>query len=307
MYFSIIITVFNKEDTIQSTVLSVLNQHFRNFELIIIEDSSQDDSLEIIHKLQESNSNIKLIVNHENLGVSVSRNLGLENATGKFIILLDGDDILIDNSILDKLYFITENVNSDFFIMNRIARNDKLVINIQKVRQHIEKTNIEQVYNIRDIESFLINLNFPIGGSCSVLFKKNTIRFYDIREAFEDWLFNMMQIEFYEGKFYIDFPVARIRKSKYSLSNQLSQTKIINKPYFYNYLHNNKQYNLSSHFIYLWLPSQINTNFFENLQINEILKTILTVYKFDKRYLKFVFEVILRYIKVSIKYFLTNK
>ena len=88
--FSVVITVFNKQDYIAKTIQSVLAQTVKDFEIIIVNDGSTDHSLEVIKNF--SSPKIKIIDQH-NTGASAARNRGIAEATGKFIALLDGDDL----------------------------------------------------------------------------------------------------------------------------------------------------------------------------------------------------------------------
>ena len=89
--FSIVIPVFNKEKYIKETILSVLNQTYDNYEIIIINDASTDNSLKIIEEVISDNAVI--INNKNNLGLSASRNIGFEASSDKYIAFLDGDDV----------------------------------------------------------------------------------------------------------------------------------------------------------------------------------------------------------------------
>jgi len=89
-YFSVIISVYNKENHISQTLSSVINQTFKDFEIIIVNDGSKDQSLYITKQFEDSRITI---IDQENRGVSHARNQGLEIAKGKYIALLDGDDL----------------------------------------------------------------------------------------------------------------------------------------------------------------------------------------------------------------------
>ncbi len=89
--FSIIIPVFNKEKYINETILGVLNQTYDNYEIIIINDASTDNSLKIIEEVISDKAVI--INNKNNLGLSASRNIGFEASSCKYIAFLDGDDV----------------------------------------------------------------------------------------------------------------------------------------------------------------------------------------------------------------------
>jgi len=87
---SVIIPVFNGEITIKETIKSVLNQTFQNFEIIVINDGSQDKTLDIIESFNYPT--IK-VFSYTNRGPAVSRNRGLDHASGEFITFLDADDL----------------------------------------------------------------------------------------------------------------------------------------------------------------------------------------------------------------------
>ena len=89
--FSIVIPVFNKEKYIKETILSVINQTHDNYEIIIINDASTDNSLKIIEEVISDKAVI--INNKNNLGLSASRNIGFEASSDKYIAFLDGDDV----------------------------------------------------------------------------------------------------------------------------------------------------------------------------------------------------------------------
>jgi len=88
-FFSIIIPLYNKENFIKNTIKSVLVQDFTDFEVLIVNDGSTDNSLKQVEKF--SDLRIK-IFNQENQGVSVARNFGIEQSKGKYICFLDADD-----------------------------------------------------------------------------------------------------------------------------------------------------------------------------------------------------------------------
>ena len=88
--FSVVIPSFNSAHTIERALKSVFNQTFTNFEIIIVDDGSTDNSIEIINKLT---NDIRLkIIKQKNQGISVARNTGVRNAQYEYIAFLDGDD-----------------------------------------------------------------------------------------------------------------------------------------------------------------------------------------------------------------------
>lgn len=91
-FFSIIIPLYNREKTISRAIESILNQTFQDFELIVVDDCSTDNSAEIVHKLKVLDARIKYIKNEINQERCISRNKGIQIALGKYICFLDSDD-----------------------------------------------------------------------------------------------------------------------------------------------------------------------------------------------------------------------
>lgn len=101
-YLSVIIPLFNKEEQIRTTINSVLTQDFNDFELIIVNDGSTDNSLQVVGEIHDERIRI---ISQFNAGVSEARNRGMEEARGEYIFLLDADDVLLPgafNVLLDK-------------------------------------------------------------------------------------------------------------------------------------------------------------------------------------------------------------
>lgn len=95
---SIVIPIYNMGDSIESCVKSVLNQDYGNYEVILVDDGSKDNSLEVCNHIAESSSLVK-VVHTENRGSGPARNTGIENASGKYIYFPDSDDYIEPNTI----------------------------------------------------------------------------------------------------------------------------------------------------------------------------------------------------------------
>ncbi|NFO86965.1 glycosyltransferase family 2 protein [Clostridium botulinum] len=109
---SIIIPVYNSSKTIKETIKSVLVQNYKKFEIIVIDDCSTDESFEILKCLSDKDKKINLYRNKKNLGVSKTRNLGIELAKGEFICFLDSDDIWNPLKLEEQIKYINKQ-NSD--------------------------------------------------------------------------------------------------------------------------------------------------------------------------------------------------
>lgn len=107
---SIIIPVFNREFLIQQTLECVLNQIYYNWECIIVDDGSSDNSIEVINKFIEKDNRFKLLkrpVNRKK-GASTCRNIGIENSKGEFIQFLDSDDLISTNKISEQVRLLED-------------------------------------------------------------------------------------------------------------------------------------------------------------------------------------------------------
>ena len=99
---SVIIPVYNSEKYLKAAIQSVIEQDYRDIEMILVNDGSTDDSLSICKQLQSNDSRIH-IINQENSGVSAARNNGIRHAHGEYLIFIDADD-LMDKDMLSVLY-----------------------------------------------------------------------------------------------------------------------------------------------------------------------------------------------------------
>lgn len=112
---SVILTVYNGEKYIYECMESVIHQTLDEIEIICIDDSSSDNTLNILGKLQNEDDRIKVISNQFNLGAGASRNKGLEIAKGEYIISLDADDIF-EKDMLEKAYSKAKRCEADICI-----------------------------------------------------------------------------------------------------------------------------------------------------------------------------------------------
>jgi cellulose synthase/poly-beta-1,6-N-acetylglucosamine synthase-like glycosyltransferase len=89
---TVIIPVYNCQKSIELSLTSILNQNMTDFEIILINDNSTDNSLKIIRKMKSYDNRIRIINNHKNMGTLYSRSIGVLNSKGKYIFMLDNDD-----------------------------------------------------------------------------------------------------------------------------------------------------------------------------------------------------------------------
>jgi len=114
---SILMAVFNGSATLKEAIDSILFQTFKDLEFIIINDGSTDDTLRIIESFKDAR--IRLINNKENMGLIRSLNLGLQEASGKYIARMDGDDISMPERLNIQFNYLEK--NSDVFLLGTSA------------------------------------------------------------------------------------------------------------------------------------------------------------------------------------------
>ena len=101
--FSVIMCAYNLEKIVGTAIDSVLEEKFKNFELILVNDGSADKTLNVLKKYERKDSRVKVINNEKNIGLSASRNRAIEQAKGEYIVHLDGDDTLYNRDTLGKI------------------------------------------------------------------------------------------------------------------------------------------------------------------------------------------------------------
>ena len=118
---------------IKSVIRSIQNQNMKEIEIIIINDFSKDNSVQVISEMQKEDQRIKLINNKKNLGILHSRAIGILQAKGKYILNLDHDDLFLDEDVFETVYYEAEDGNFDIVSFIDIqARNYHSPINKMK-------------------------------------------------------------------------------------------------------------------------------------------------------------------------------
>lgn len=110
---SVIMPCYNSADFLQEAVESILHQTYCNLELIIIDDCSTDNSLSLIEKLAKRDCRVKIIRNEKNKGISYSRNQGIINSEGKYLALMDADDIAYPDRLKNQIEYLEKHVMID--------------------------------------------------------------------------------------------------------------------------------------------------------------------------------------------------
>lgn len=123
---SIITPMYNSEKFILKTIESVINQTYSNWELLLIDDGSTDNTIQIVEDFKQKYTNIKLLQNPTNLGAAQSRNKGILEAKGDYIAFLDADDLWKPNKLDLQIQFMqTHNCDVSFSSYEQIDENVK--------------------------------------------------------------------------------------------------------------------------------------------------------------------------------------
>ena len=139
---SVIIPVHNSEYYVAEAIRSALNQTYKNLEIIIIDDASEDSSREIIKGFILNNDFVRLVELPENNGTAFARNIGLQTAKGKFIAFLDSDDIWLPTKIENQILVMeTSGCDLTFTAYEMIDENGNF----------IKRRNIKQKISFSDL------------------------------------------------------------------------------------------------------------------------------------------------------------
>ena len=189
---SIIMPVYNSEKYLSKAIESVLNQNYKNLELIAVNDGSTDNSLKILEEFEKKDTRLK-ILNKKNGGISSARNYGLKYAKGEYICFIDNDDEYDSNLLSDNIKLIDEK-NTDILKFNKI----KKIIGYNKVRVESAKFNFDKLVLQKNEIFKNFNYIYKFGGTIwNAVYRKkflieNNIVFDETnRNIIEDHRFNL--------------------------------------------------------------------------------------------------------------------
>lgn len=220
---SIIMPTFNCGDFISETIKTVMTQTYVEWELIIVDDCSTDDTVKKIEEMYGSNSQIRVTQLEKNSGTAVARNKGLDLAKGEYIAFLDSDDFWLPEKLEMQIHFM-ETHNSQFSATSYINENE-----------YGELSSYKRVPPKRCNYNKMLHLSCPIGNS-TVIFKRDGLEDVRVplirkRNDFALWLQILKKIDYCYG---LD-QVLTIYKKR---SNSLSANKLkLGKYHWYLYRH----------------------------------------------------------------------
>lgn len=215
---SVVMPVYNAEKFLERSVKSVLGQTHKNIELILIDDGSEDNSINLCQAYKKSDDRV-IFSSQENGGPSAARNKGMEYVSGDFVFFLDADDFLELDAFQNLLNFY-ENSNADLVLGNF----QKLETNGQIVQQEavfeIEGANLEsesRELNKNEINEYIRHFfrypsNHLISYCWARLYKTSIIKKYQIKansemRLFEDFVLNLEYLKHTQKLIFVNKPV----------------------------------------------------------------------------------------------------
>ncbi len=210
---TVIIPVYNREKHIKNCLEIITNQTYNNLEIIVVNDGSSDNSVNIIETFTDER--IRLIHHQKNQGLSAARNTGIDNATGKYIHFMDDDDE-VNHRFYEYLIAVSEKYQADISTCSLIVQYS--LSSSLEYDKEIVVDSIEEKYKV--------SLMMKHGYVWRYLFRTDFLRKYDLKFEYgrfcEDGIFSFMSI-FYANKLvtvpnaiynYIDTPNSIINRKK---------------------------------------------------------------------------------------------
>jgi len=106
---SVIIPFYKKHQFLKSAIESILNQTYQHFEIIIVHDDPQDSNFKLVEEIKKLDQRILILRNKKNIGAGLSRNVGIDMSSGKYIAFLDADDIWYKDKLYSQINFMEKN------------------------------------------------------------------------------------------------------------------------------------------------------------------------------------------------------
>ena len=198
---SVIVPVYNSSKYLHRCLDSILNQTFRDFELILINDGSTDNSIDILREYESKDSRI-VMIDKVNEGVSAARNQGIEIAKGEYIMFCDSDDYVDENWILVLLDGIKNNCNSwvncEYYTFSSVT--DRCILH------KLNSISTNQIISLENYYMYYTN-NYS-HSCCNRIYRKDVIYKFGIRfpiniSVGEDVLFNIQYIKHCKNFYHI--------------------------------------------------------------------------------------------------------
>ena len=183
---SVVIPVFNGERFIERAVLSVINQTYKDIELIVVNDGSTDRTLEVLDELWKKYKPKGKIISIENSGSAHARNVGLDNISGDYFCLLDADDYF-DTEIFEKVFKKYNSFDVCYYGYSNLDENGNLIKNYNDSFQFIDSLSGVEIAILKIKKSIWICHGSAIYNR--KILEENSIRYIDGINHAEDFYF----------------------------------------------------------------------------------------------------------------------
>lgn len=233
---SVIVPIYNVEKYLRQCIDSIINQTYKNLEIILVDDGSTDNSSKICKEYKNKDSRIKLF-HKKNGGVSSARNYGIEKMSGEYVLFLDGDDTINVDAVEKLIEFIGTN---ELVIGN--VRSSDIKKRLGSESKELTNEEIEAFINaIFHVQSNYNDCLRYCGGKFfkSDLISRNSLR-YDLNlKIGEDTVFNIQAARLAKGVCYYSEMFYNYNERTDSVSRKYSQQYIDNYNSFFEYVDDN--------------------------------------------------------------------
>ena len=233
-YISVIIPSYNYEKYIEQTISSALEQTYKKFQLIIVDDGSNDKSLEVIYSFANRDSRIKVLQHNDkkNHGLSATLQLGINAADGEYIAILEADDLWTPDCLELRVDALNRGDAGVVFndieplIMNG-ANAEWFYAYVPRVMaEHRKKTKDNRYINFEMRKDFLIENKIPT-FSCSMI-QKSYLKKCEFNTPVQEWLDRWLWCQLAQMTTFMFIPKKlsywRLHKDSYNNSNQTNNT-----------------------------------------------------------------------------------
>ena len=198
-FISVVVTSYNYEKYIKKTLDSILNQSYKNYEVIIVEDNSKDNSMDIIKKYVSKYKNFHLFTheNNQNKGLIESIRLGINKSSGEYIAFLESDDYWHKDNLLEKVKLINEYNEASFLSNNVEPFGDENTVKIRK--DYIKRINMVLFKKKNGIHPLQLNDFNIVPTFSAVMIKKDVLEKLNfnspIPEYLDFWLYRQILLK----------------------------------------------------------------------------------------------------------------
>ena len=303
-FFSVIVICYNSEDTIENCINSILSQSYKSFDIICVNDGSNDNTLKLLEKFSKSDNRVR-ILSQKNNGRGSARNLGIENSKSPFISFVDSDDH-VDEDFLLHAYNTIQLNKTDLIIYDIKYQNELLSESKNKIinkRGYIEE-KVFCFYRSQSVISCIFGRN---------LFLDNEI-YFPLSKSFEDFFVLYKLIKRSENPLISQNRFYNYTPTNYSVTNNLCDEDLSNIiDSFYDFNNFVKFYKLDKNIfterfnnVFKFIISKLVRNKqFDKINAEKIIQKYVTLsnkFSISNEYLYYNIYLILRYNKSALDF-----